>query len=112
VHQAAPNVPVVQEGIGQEVLQVAFPYHLVVGTAFLQGVTLPVLVVGMGKAAFLGVGRRPCVVVERAAYRQGPGAYRLAEGRVAFRWVALELSHCQYGIICGNYVATYDLRGP
>jgi len=93
VHQVAPNVPVVQEGIYQEDLQVAFPYHLVVGTAYLQGVSLPVLVVGKGRAAFLGVGRLPCVVVGRAAYRQGPGAYRLAEGRVAFRWAALEDLH-------------------
>lgn len=90
----------------------AFPYHLVVGTAYLQGVSLLVPVVEMGKAAFLGVGHLPCVVVGRAAYRQGPGAYRLAEGRVAFRWVALGLSRCQYGIVCGNYAATYDLRGP
>jgi len=91
---------------------VAFPYRLGVDKAFLQGVSLPVLVVGMGRAAFLGVGRLPCGVVGRAAYRQGPGAYRLAEGRVAFRWVALELSRCQYGIMYSIYAATYDLHGP
>lgn len=90
----------------------AFPYHPVVGMAYLQGVSLHFLVVGMGRAAFLGVGRLPCVVVGRAAYRLGPGAYRLVEGRVAFRWVALELSHCQYGMMFGDYKATYDLRDP
>jgi hypothetical protein len=95
-----------------EGLQVAYPCRPVVGTAYLQGVSLHFLVVGRGTVASLAVGRRPYAEVGTAAYRQGPGAYRLAEGMGAFHWVALELSYCEYRMMSSNYQVTYDLLGP